>query len=159
MKYAVQQRQLRAQHEDSVYCSKQFALLKEFSVKYRDAVTFLSEDDKAVIPIGEPNKPIASVNRSHNRSLTATSESTLLALDHDFHICGFVPSVIFDIHIPENPKDSFYQGLPHIILKDKIFQPSSALRHATETLQLLRRNHSEGQEENLDGKCEHPILV
>lgn len=137
VKYAVQQRQLRGEHEDSKYCAVQFNLLKAFAVRYHEYVHFLSEDDKAIIPIGQPGKPVTSVQRRHHSSLT-TLTSGLQALDHDFHVCGCVPSVIFEIDVPENSKDSFYSGQPCVILKDKIFQPSSALRHAAETMKYLR---------------------
>ena len=36
---------------------------KEMAIKFRDSVTFLSVDDKAKIPIGEPGQPIAAVSR------------------------------------------------------------------------------------------------
>ena len=66
----------------------------------------MSVDDKAIVPVGEPNLPISAFSRSHNRSLVLTSAS-LKALDHDFHIHGIVPSVAFIVNIPESVNDSF----------------------------------------------------
>ena len=149
VKYAVQQRLLRVQHEDSRYCANQFGNLKTFAVHMKDFTVFLSDDDKAIIPVGNPGSPLSATQRHHNRSLSATSGAAP-ASDHDFHTCGMVPSVIFNIDIPEAARDSFYQGEPNVVLKDKIFQPSSALRHATETVKVLR-----GDAEQL----EKPILI
>lgn len=35
-------------------------------------------------------------------------------------------------------KDSFFQGMPYVTVKDKVSQPSSALRHSTELSNLLQ---------------------
>ena len=59
-----------------------------------------------------------------------------MALDHDFHVHGFVPSVAFVVDIPENVSDSFFRGGTFVTNKDKITQPSSALRHSTEIIQI-----------------------
>lgn len=136
VKYAVQQRLLRVQHEDAHYCAVQFQLLKQFAVKYREHVTFVSEDDKAVIPVGEPGQPLASVARHHNRSL-AQADAGPKALDHDFHISGLIPSVMLHIDVPEQAKESFYRGVPYVTLKDKVFEPSNPLRHAAEKVTVL----------------------
>ena len=60
------------------------------------------------------------------------------ALDHDFHVLGVVPSVTFAVDIPESSQDSFYHGKAFVCLKNKVTQPSSVLRHATETSHLLQ---------------------
>ncbi len=89
--------------------------------------------------MGEPDLPIAASSRSHNRSLVLTGAS-LKALDHDFHIHGIVPSVVFAVNIPESVHDSFYSGRAFVTLKDKVLQPSSAQRHAAEQCKLLSSN-------------------
>ena len=93
----------------------------------------MSVDDKAIVPVGEPNLPISAFSRCHNRSLVLTSAS-LSALDHDFRI---VPSVAFIGNIPESVNDSFYSGSAFVTLKDKFRKPSSALRHAAEQCNIL----------------------
>lgn len=221
VKYAVQQRILRADHPDSHYCAYQFNLLKEFCVRFRTHTKLLSEDDKAVVPIGSPGMPIGATARRHNRSLSinrnpsrrytsgsqrpsrtephssgtaprsstgtasrssspepccssgtascsnsaaldssttpqgssAAPRSVLLAADHDFHVAGLVPSVIFDIEIPENSRDSFYKGSPVVVVKDKVFDPSSALQHAAETVSYLREDSED------ETSARHEILV
>ena len=97
---------------------------------------YMSVDDKAIVPVGEPNLPISAFSRSHNRSLVLTSAS-LTALDRDFHIHDIVPSVAFIVNIPESVNDSFYSGRAFVTLKDKVLQPSSALRHAAEQCKIL----------------------
>ena len=48
----------------------------------------------------------------HNRSLGLLGVPKV-ALDHDFHTAGAVPSVCFLIDIPEDSKDSFHDGSLH----------------------------------------------
>ncbi|CAM4672065.1 unnamed protein product [Leuciscus chuanchicus] len=45
--------------------------------------------------------------------------------------------VIDNVEIPETVDDSFYRGQVTVLLKDSVFQPSSAFRHATEMMRLL----------------------
>ena len=154
VRYAIQQRQIRAQHPDQHYCAFQYHLLKHFAVLHREYVEFLSEDDKAIVPIGEPGKAVSAVQRNTKKSLTPRNEPSLLSLDHDFHVFGLVPSVILQIDVPGNVADSFYHGQPHVIVKDKVFEPSSALRHATEAVKVLRSVASSD-----DVSLTKPILV
>ena len=136
VKHAVQIRQLRKDHTDSKYCSVILKYARQFACLHRDVITYMSVDDKAIIPVGEPNLPIAATNRRHSRSLVP-SAAQLEALDHDFHIHRIVPSVAFFVDVPESAQDSFYSGRPHVTLKDKVIQPSSPLRHATEQCKIL----------------------
>ena len=62
--------------------------------------------------------------------------------DHDFHIVSLTPSVTlfvdFDGTDDTDPRGgSFYRGTAHVCLKDAIFQPSTAERHAVELISLL----------------------
>ncbi|CAG2208685.1 unnamed protein product [Mytilus edulis] len=152
VKYAVQQRLLRQKHQDSAYAFQLFAMFKEMAVKYGEVSEFISLDDKSIVPIGEPNKPVSTGVRPHNRALVPEGVK-LYALDHDFHIHGAVPSVLFRIDIPSNSRDSFYNGNVHVLIKDKVFNPSSALRHATETVKILR---SEGSADGVN--LSNPLL-
>lgn len=65
-----------------------------------------------------------------------------MALDHDFHVNGIVPSVAFVVDIPEMPTDSFFNGQTFVTNKDKVTQPSSALRHASEMTGMIRTHYS-----------------
>lgn len=123
VKHAVQQCILRAKHVDSEFAYYQFTLLKHFSVKWREHTMMQCLDDKAIIPIGEPGKPTTVYSRIHNPGLVCGNTSPLLSLNHDFHICGLVPSVCLLVDIPNDIKGSFHHGNVHITVKDKIFQP------------------------------------
>ena len=50
-------------------------------------------------------------------------------------------SVAFFVETPENPTDSFFVGQPFVTNKDKVSQPSSFLRHATELTDLVRTHY------------------
>lgn len=153
VKFKVQQRLLRAQHEDSEFGRNQFSHLKEFSCKYKSVSLLQSVDDKAIVPIGEPGHAVSTGVRPHHGGLV-TADRQNIALDHDFHIAGVVPSVCFIIDIPSSPNDSFYNGLVHVTVKDKVFEASSPMRHLTENIALLRHKYcTDGV--NLD----KPILI
>ena len=101
---------MRKSHPDSKYVVVTLQYVKNFAVKYKNHALLLSVDDKAIVPVGEPDNPISTGVRGHHRSLTFTSSSgpTLSALDHDFHLLGIVPSVALAINIPESFHDSFF---------------------------------------------------
>ncbi|XP_060585359.1 uncharacterized protein LOC132741240 isoform X2 [Ruditapes philippinarum] len=154
VKYAVQQRLLRAQHVDSPYAYYQYDLLKHFAVKWRSVTLMQCLDDKAIIPVGEPGKPTAACSRSHNRGLVAGTNPQLLSLDHDYNICGLVPSVYLDVIIPSQVTETFHRGDVHITVKDKIFEASSPLRHGTESLKIVRETRSQ---DGVHSDC--PIII
>ena len=137
VKFVVQVRQLRKDHPDKHYVSALLQYVRNFYVKFRDFVQLISVDNKAIVPVGEPNCPISTEVRGHNRSLVC-SDSQLVVLDHDFHVYGIVPSVAFAVDIPENVSDSFFRGGALVTNKDKVTQPSSALRHSTEITDMIR---------------------
>ena len=56
---------------------------------------------------------------------------------------SIVPSVAFAIDIPETTTETFFCGNAFVTNKDKVTQPSSALRHSTELTHLIRTNFSE----------------
>ncbi|XP_056013095.1 uncharacterized protein LOC125679479 [Ostrea edulis] len=56
--------------------------------------------------------------------------------------------------IPENPKDSFYNGHLYVTVKDKVFQASSPLRHSTESVSLMRQCYSDD-----DVNLRTPVLI
>ncbi|XP_053395894.1 uncharacterized protein LOC123545597 [Mercenaria mercenaria] len=153
VKHSVQQRLLRAKHPDSGYAFTQFTYLKQYAVELRDHSIMQCLDDKAIIPIREPNRPTSACQRKHHGSLVA-GENNLLTLDHDYHLCGIVPSVCLLVDIPEHFRDTFYHGDVHITLKEKVLQPSSPIRHATETTKITREVCSDD-----DVNCNKPVLL
>lgn len=68
------------------------------------------------------------------------------AADHDFHISGLVPSVAFVLQIPEDARDSFFQGKAFVTVKDKVFEPSTPMRHAVELTTVLNSVDDNGDE-------------
>ena len=57
-------------------------------------------------------------------------------------LCGLIPSVDFLAEVPDSIRDSFFEGVPHVTVKDKIFQPSNAFRHAAELIQTQQASES-----------------
>ena len=153
VKFGVQVRQLHRDHQNSHYVSALLQYVRSFAVSSSDHCTLVSVDDKAIIPVGEPNCPVSTGVRGHNRSLMSLDSPHLLALDHDFHIQGIVPSVAFFIVTPETTTDSFFAGQAIVTNKDKVTQPSSALRHATELKDIIFTHYSDS------GHARKPIMV
>ena len=154
VKFGIQVRQPRKSHPDCHYVSALLQYARHFAVRFCDYVNFVSVNDKAIVPMGEPDCPVSTGVRGHNRSLVPLDGPTLLALDHDFHVHGIVPSVAFFVDISESPKNSFFAGQPFVTNKDKVTEPSYPLRHATEICHLIQTHYSE------DGSTSRkPILV
>ena len=80
--------------------------------------------------------------RQHDHCLAPLDGAAVVALDHDFHVCGIIPSVVFKPEIPNSPSVTFFTGDVHVVLKDKIFHPSKAFHHGTEITQLVRYKYS-----------------
>ena len=69
----------------------------------------LSLDDKCCVPIGEPGQPQSSGVRTQQKPHRVVSIANM-ALDHDFHMAGAVPSVCVIIDTPKDSKDSFHDA-------------------------------------------------
>ncbi|XP_062607328.1 uncharacterized protein LOC134269121 [Saccostrea cucullata] len=141
VKNAVQQRLTRATHPDSSYAFNFFSMLKELAVNLGTDCALICLDDKSIVPIGELGSPTSTGVRAHNKSLIPEG-AKLSALDHDFHIHGAVPSVLLDVELPKCKDDSFYNGVLHVTVKDKVFTPSSPIRHAAESISIFRNSRS-----------------
>lgn len=59
--------------------------------------------------------------------------------DHDFSRGSIIPSVSLKVDIPEKVSESFYHGQVFVALKDAVFEPSDAFRHAAELSKLLQK--------------------
>ena len=99
----------------------------------------ISVDDKAIIPVGEPSCPVSTSVRGYNKSLIPVDGPQNCVLDHAFHVHGIFSSLSFIVDIPISAKDSFFQGKACVTLKDKVSQPSSALRHTSELMNVLEK--------------------
>ena len=82
MKMMVAARQFRKTCIDAHYASACFRYEKEFCVKFREYTTFICEDDKHTVKVGEPHFPVAAVERG-KRVLVGKNQSMQIG-DHDF---------------------------------------------------------------------------
>ncbi len=139
IKFMVQSRQVNADHPDAHYCAALFRYLREFAILYQSYVTFVSQDDKHNIKVGEPGLPIAAVDRG--KQVLVATDIPFCVGDHDFTKGKLIPSVNLLCKVPSSITKSFYSGSVFITLKDAIFQPSSPLRHCRELLQSLEASH------------------
>ena len=137
VKFMVQARQLRKRHEDAHYFAALFRYTKEFAIKFRDHCSLLFLDDKHRCKVGEPNYPVAAVERG-KKVVVAASGSTFAVSDHDFTKFGLIPSVALLCDVPESIDDSFYRGEVVDGLKDAATEPSSPMRHSTELSKLFK---------------------
>ncbi|CAB4039823.1 Hypothetical predicted protein, partial [Paramuricea clavata] len=130
VKMVVAARQFRKSHVDVHYASAVFRYQKEFCVQFQDIATLVCEDDKHTIKVGEPGFPVAAVERG-KRVIVGLKQSFEVG-DHDFTKFSLSPSVSLVVEIPDSIDGSFYDGQVYVGLKDNVFEPSSALRHACE---------------------------
>lgn len=135
VKMMVAARQFRKSHVDAHYASAVFRYEKEFCVQFREFMTFVCEDDKHTVKVGEPGFPVAAVERG-KRVIVGLSQSLEVG-DHDFTKFSLSPSVSLAVDVPESIEGSFYHGQVHVGLKENAFEPSSALRHAAELSKAL----------------------
>lgn len=140
IKMMVAARQFRKTHIDVHYASAVFRYQKEFCVQFRDYTSLICEDDKHTIKCGEPGYPVAAVE--HGKKCIVGLQQTLEVGDHDFTKFSLSPSVSLEVDIPDSIDGSFYHGQVNVGLKEYAFEPSSALRHATELHTQLNNNNS-----------------
>ena len=141
----VQQRQWRKDHIDSHYAACIFRYLREYCLLVKDHALFICVDDKHIIKVGEPQAPVAAAERG--RQVLVPQGTSFRVLDHDFTKFGIIPSVSLRVTIPDTISESWYTGQVNVTYKEKAFEASSPIRHATELFCSLQ------------GKVDkHPIL-
>ncbi len=140
LKHMVQSRQFRKNHVDSHYASALFRYEREFAIKYRQHSTFVCQDDKHSIKVGEPGYPVAAVERG-KQVLVGLNEKMVVG-DHDFTKLTLAPSVNFLVNIPESMEETFYHGRVFAGRKGSAFQSSSPIRHATELCKILETENT-----------------
>ncbi|KAI8503983.1 hypothetical protein Bbelb_180510 [Branchiostoma belcheri] len=138
VQYKIQRRQLRAFHPDAHYCACVLKYLKQLAVLLSAVAVLFFCDDKAKVPVGDPDLPISTGVRG--KKTLAPSTTTLSAADHDLrHKASLTPSVYHQCDIPEDPDKSFYRGTVTVAVNDSVFQASSPFRHAAAILKILRQ--------------------
>ena len=128
VQYKIQRRQLRAQHPDNHYCAALFKYLKFKAIELKDHAVLYCCDDKAKLPVGEPDKPVSTGVKGRLSIAQTTTELT--ALDHDMCMSSLTPSVVLQSQIPESVEQSFVRGKVTTVINDSVFQASSPFRHA-----------------------------
>ena len=130
VKYMVQARQFRKDHDDAHFAACIFRYQREMAVMFRKSSLFVCMDDKHRVKVGEPHYPVAAAERG-KRVLVCRNSSFEVA-DHDFTKFSLIPSVSLVVNIPQDVSDSWYSGQVLIGLKEGAYEPSSPLRHVTE---------------------------
>ena len=69
VKMSVQQRLLHKTYIDSSWAYAQFSLLKVMAVRYGENTRMICLEDKAVVPLGEPDVPIWDNNNNNNNNI------------------------------------------------------------------------------------------
>ena len=139
IKFMVQARQLRCNHEDAHYASALFRYQKEMAILLSENSWLIFMDDKHRCKIGEPGYPVVAVERG--RQVIVSKNKTFQVSDHDFTKCGIIPSVTMICDIPYTIEESFYRGQVYVGLKDPIFQASDPLRHMAELYNILNNQN------------------
>ncbi|GBC39118.1 hypothetical protein GLOIN_2v1788400 [Rhizophagus irregularis DAOM 181602=DAOM 197198] len=146
IKYKIQTRQLSKFHPDAHYCAALFQYMRLFSIKFRKYTSFICADDKHKIAIGEG---IATSTGVRNKKSLVPQNVDLTSSDHDYTKLSLTPSVTLFIDIPESINESFYHGQVYVSYKDTTFQPSTAIQHATEIYNNIKKQHQENLPEML----------
>ena len=89
IEYKVQRCCLRT-HEDNQYTAALFRYLKAFCVKYREYTKLWLCDDKHAFQVGEPEHPVAALDRG--KQVIGHKGIPIKALDHDFSKAKLIPS-------------------------------------------------------------------
>ena len=129
IQYKVQSRQLSKFHVDAHYCAALFRYTRLFGIKFKNYTSFICADDKHKVPIGEG---IATSTGVRNKKSLILAGMDLTSSDHDYTKLSLTPSVMLFSEIPNKISDSFYNGQVYVSYKDTVFQPSTAIRHASE---------------------------
>lgn len=136
VQYKVQRRQLRLSHQDQHYCSAILKYFKHMAVEQKEAKpVVLFCDDKAKVPVGEPDAPVSTGVRG--KKTLAPADTTLSALDHDMTKASLTPSVYLRCSVPESVDKSFVQGTVTTVSNDSVFETSSPFRHAATICKML----------------------
>ena len=137
LKFMVQSRQFRSSHVDVHYASALFRYEKEFAIQFRDNTEFFCMDDKHTCKIGEPNHPVAAVERG--KKVIVNLNKSFQVADHDFTKISITPSVTLRVNVPDSIDGSFYDGQVYVGIKENCFEASSPIRHMAELYNVIQR--------------------
>ena len=100
VKYIIQARQFRKDHEDSHYAAAVFRCQRELAVMFRQHSTFHCVDDKHNVKVSEPYYPVAAAERGKRCLCGATRLLRLQTMI--FAKFSIIPSVVLSVDIPED---------------------------------------------------------
>lgn len=159
LKLAMQQKIIDKPNVDAHYNAALYKYIRSFAVELGpDLVCMVGWDDKTGVDVGEPEQP--TVATQHAGKSWVHADSPVGEGQHSFHKTNLTPSVRLVHEIGDSIDASFYRGLPQLVVKDAIFQPSSSARHATELLQMLQAKPELMKPVQIltnDGGCDHTI--
>ena len=117
----------------------------ERHVPLNSCVRYLSADDKAKIPIGEPGHIVSTGACPHHYNISSTenTRTNMDLLDHEFHKGSITPSVELVILISISRNDSWHQGDIYVVLKDSVFELSTIWQHCTQLAMCLLNEGAE----------------
>jgi hypothetical protein len=140
VQYKIQRRQLRVSHPDDHYCAALLRYIKSLSVTLGHVACQLYFcDDKAKVPIGEPNVALSTGVRG--KMCLAPAATTVSAADHDVHHKGsLTPSVLLQCDTPGSVDKSFVRGHVTVFINDSVFQSSNPFRHAVQLINTIRQS-------------------
>ena len=135
LKMQLQVRNLRKHHAHSYYCAKQRKNAKAWAFKFASSLLAIGGDDKATCSIGEPGTAV-SVLSKQRKTVGSIHGNEIAALDHEAgHVkVKMVPTVLLRHNAPESADGSWYSGIVKVILKNSIFEPSTAMGAMVELL-------------------------
>jgi hypothetical protein len=106
---------------------------------FSKAMTKVSLDGKAGVPIGEPGYPVRTNVRKFSASIIATKDrNKATAGDHNWHKANVVPSMALFICTPAEPHYSWRVGRVTCSIKDRATEHSTAMRHSVEFVNQVK---------------------
>ena len=108
-------------------------------MEMRENVAFLCCDNKAKVPVGEPNAPVSSGVRG--RMTIAPVSTTLGALDHDMAKASLTPYAVFRCDTESSAK-SFVRGKVTTVMNGAAFQSSNPFHHVAIIVKLAEQEDS-----------------
>ena len=109
--------------------------MKHFAIMFHNYSTMVCLDGKHNIKTGEPDFPVAAIDRGKEVLVGINLKFTVG--DHDFTKAKFTPSVALVCDIPQDISESFFKGKVYVTIKDTVFQASSPKRHTAELKKIL----------------------
>ena len=139
VQHKIQRRQLRVSHPDDHYCAALLRYLKTLSVVLGPACQLFFCDDKAKVPVGEPDVALATGVRG--KMSIAPTGTVLSAADHDVnHKGSLTSSVILKCDVPNDVDKSFVRGDVTVFVNDSVFQSSNPFRHAVQLISIIKES-------------------